>query len=371
MVDPNPPAFESEGGLRGQQPHVPGLRRWLILVALFLGLAAIGWWINTTMAPKAKTVEAPKPIETPVQVTPPDVIAGLTRYLKEPPPIAEAAPPPVQSSPDADQLRLLKLEVATLKEALKTMKEKPAPAPVRTAPVGDSEAQRAAKEKRRKEQDARKSPLIWKADEREERERTNLRMPDSRFVVSAGAGVLPCVLETGIDSDVPGPIIARITQNVYDTPTGQYLIVPQGAKLLGDYNTNLLFGAERTQTRASRLTFPNATYYELRHAPVSDLAGYAGLTGDVDHHWWRLAGAVLLTSALRAGARASGYAGYGGDTTITDQISSEMGQTGGQVAQQKINPALSTKPTIRVPPGTECNVLLTSDVSLPKPYPME
>jgi type IV secretion system protein VirB10 len=166
-----------------------------------------------------------------------------------------------------------------------------------------------------------------------------------------------------MNSDVPGNFTAKISQNVYDTKTGQHLLVPQGATIGGtDQGETLLYGNQRLPTVALQLVIEDRTY-DLGKAPVTDQVGTNGLTGEVDNHYGRLASAVLISGVLKGGQQMlqaelaqAGGVGY---------VATGIGTSGNQAAQQRIGRALDTRPTIQVFPGQGCQVLLTKPLTLP------
>ncbi|WP_288083629.1 TrbI/VirB10 family protein [Shinella sp.] len=111
--------------------------------------------------------------------------------------------------------------------------------------------------------------------------------PASPFVLQAGA-VIPVALITGIRSDLPGQITAQVTENIYDSPTGRSLLVPQGTRIIGQYDNNVQFGQRRVLLVWNRLIFPNGRSMVLERQPGADTQGYAGLEDGVDYHWWDL-----------------------------------------------------------------------------------
>src|SRR5579885_3096738 len=125
--------------------------------------------------------------------------------------------------------------------------------------------------------------------------------PASAYVLQAGA-VIPAALITGIRSDLPGQITAQVTENIYDSPTGRILLVPQGTRIIGQYDNAVQFGQRRVLLVWNRLIFPNGRSIVLERQPGADAAGYAGLEDGVDYHWWDLAKAAGLSTLLSVGA---------------------------------------------------------------------
>jgi type IV secretory pathway VirB10-like protein len=183
------------------------------------------------------------------------------------------------------------------------------------------------------------------------------------YVLAPWATYLPCIVQPKIISDVPGLFTAKISQNVYDTQTGQHLLVPQGATVGGqDKGEVLLYGNERLPTFTLALTIEERVY-KLDAMPVTDQLGTNGLTGEVDNHWWRLFGAVFIQGALRGGQQAMQMAMV--DAGGAGQVATGIAGAANQVTQQRLGRALDTRPTITVFPGQGCQVLLTKPLALP------
>ncbi|WP_439364192.1 TrbI/VirB10 family protein [Bradyrhizobium sp. DASA03005] len=191
--------------------------------------------------------------------------------------------------------------------------------------------------------------------------------PASPYIVQAGT-VIPGALITGIRSDLPGQITAQVTENVYDTPTGRFLLVPQGARLIGVYDSQVTFGQSRVLLVWTRLIMPNGQSIVLERQPGADTAGYAGLEDQVDNHWGELFKAAALSTFLAIGTEL----GAGSDTNSNDSAiiqalrhgaSDSLNQTGQQVVRR----SLSVQPTLTVRPGVPVRVLVNHDLIL-TPY---
>ncbi|MEH3036021.1 MAG: TrbI/VirB10 family protein [Sphingomonas adhaesiva] len=187
--------------------------------------------------------------------------------------------------------------------------------------------------------------------------------PPSPFVVQAGA-VISAALVTGIRSDLPGQIVAQVTENVYDSPTGRLLLIPQGTRLIGQYDSGVGFGQRRVLLAWTRLIFPNGRSIVLERQPGADAQGYAGLEDGVDHHWWDLAKAAGLSTLLSVGAQA-GSSGEQGDfvRALRQGASDGISQTGRQVVGRQLDIA----PTLAIRPGFPVRVIVTRDLVL-EPY---
>lgn len=135
----------------------------------------------------------------------------------------------------------------------------------------------------------------------ETRNSGNLQMPASPYQVMAGT-VIPAALVTGIQSDLPGDVIATVTEPVYDTATGRHLLIPQGSRLLGRYNSQVSYGQSRLQMVWNRIVLPDTSSLTLDNLVGTDPAGRAGLEDGVDWHWGRVGAGAALTTLLGVGA---------------------------------------------------------------------
>jgi type IV secretory pathway VirB10-like protein len=190
-----------------------------------------------------------------------------------------------------------------------------------------------------------------------------LANPASRYVVQAGA-VIPAALITGIRSDLPGQVTAQVTENVYDSPTGRYLLVPQGSKLIGTYDSQVSFGQDRVLLVWTRLIMPSGRSIVLERQPGADTQGFAGLEDEVDHHWGRLFGAAALSTLLGIGAELGATNNDSAVLTALRRGSTDsLNQTGQQVVRRNLN----IQPTITIRPGFPVRVIVNRDLML-APY---
>lgn len=192
--------------------------------------------------------------------------------------------------------------------------------------------------------------------------------PLSPYELMAGS-LIPATLLTGINSDLPGQITASVSRNVYDTTTGNYLLIPQGTKLIGVYDSSVAYGQNRVLMAWSRLIFPNGDSFDLEGMPGVDLAGMSGLHDLVDNHYFRIFGSALMFSLFGAAGQLSQPKNQNQNVLTNQQIvwgavGQQLSQTGAQLVQKNIN----IQPTIQIRPGTNFNVLLTRDMVLPSPY---
>ncbi|KUM24466.1 conjugal transfer protein TraI [Mesorhizobium loti] len=185
----------------------------------------------------------------------------------------------------------------------------------------------------------------------------------SPYVVQAGT-VIPAALITGIRSDLPGQITAQVTEAVYDSPTGKFLLIPQGAKLFGQYDSSVALGQSRVLLVWTRLIMPDGTSIVLEREPGTDTGGYAGLEDEVDNHWGMLFKAAVLSTLLSVGAEA-GASQNENDLVqaIRSGASNSISQTGQQIIQRQLN----IQPTLTVRPGFPVRVIVARDLIL-APY---
>ena len=198
-----------------------------------------------------------------------------------------------------------------------------------------------------------------------------LRAPVSRYEVKAGT-IIPAVLITGVNSDLPGQLIAQVREPVFDTESGQYLLVPQGARLIGFYDHQVAFGQERVLVTWKRVIFPNGASLSLKDGmPGTDAAGAAGFEDQVNHHLVRVFGNALLLSIISAGVQLSqipsfgqGFTGPSAGNVLGAAVGQELGQTSNELIRRGINIA----PTVEIRPGYAFNVMVTQDLVFPGPY---
>ena len=190
-----------------------------------------------------------------------------------------------------------------------------------------------------------------------------LAKPASPFVVQAGT-VIPAALITGIRSDLPGQITAQVTENVYDTPTGRARLIPQGARLIGIYDSQVAFGQSRVLLVWTRLIMPNGRSIVLERQPGADTAGYAGLEDEVDNHWGELFKAAALSTLLGVGTE---LGSSGNDSDIIQALRRGAGDALNQTGQQVVRRNLNIQPTLTIRPGFPVRVIVNRDLVL-EPY---
>jgi type IV secretion system protein VirB10 len=182
----------------------------------------------------------------------------------------------------------------------------------------------------------------------------------SPYIIQAGT-VIPAALITGIESDLPGQITAQVTENVYDSPTGQYLLIPQGARLIGQYNSEVAYAQTRVQLIWTRLIMPDGQSIVLDNQPAADTQGYSGLQDGVNNHWGAIFEAALLSTFLSVGAEA-GTSNQ--ENNLIQAIRSGASDSFNHAGQQVVERELNIQPTLTIRPGFPVRVIVNRDLVL-------
>ncbi|MGE4262180.1 TrbI/VirB10 family protein [Shewanella sp.] len=189
--------------------------------------------------------------------------------------------------------------------------------------------------------------------------------PLSKYELNVGT-IIPAVLISGMNSDIPGALIAQISQNVYDSATGKYLLLPQGARLYGVYDSNVTYGQSRGVSAWTRINYPDGTRLNLGGMEGMDVEGYSGFEDEVDHHYWKTFGNAALLGMISGTAQAGiSDESRSGDTksAIADGVTQQFAQTGSSLIQKN----LDVQPTIKIRPGYKFNIMVNKDIML-TPY---
>lgn len=189
--------------------------------------------------------------------------------------------------------------------------------------------------------------------------RERLSLPLSASILQAGS-VIPAALITGIRSDQPGLVTAQVTENVYDSPTGRRLLIPQGSRLLGDYDSDIGFGQRRVMLAWTRLILPDGRTLVLERQPASDPSGFAGLEDGIDFHWDGVLKAALVSTLLGVG----GEFGSGSDSNLARALRRGSQDSIGRAGDQIVSRELGIRPTLTIRPGFPVRVLVTKDIVL-------
>jgi type IV secretion system protein VirB10 len=211
-----------------------------------------------------------------------------------------------------------------------------------------------------------KEAFLSKAGSAQTRNSGSLQLPTSPYQVMAGT-VIAAALVTGIKSDLPGDVIATVTEPIYDTATGKFLLIPQGARLMGKYNSQVSYGQSRTQVVWNRVILPDTSSFQLDNLVGADPAGYAGLEDGVDWHWDRILAGAAMTTLLGIGAElAAPENRQDGDRVIIagrDGLQDSVNQVGQEMTRRNMN----IQPTLTNRPGLPVRIIVNRDLVL-RPY---
>jgi type IV secretion system protein VirB10 len=194
-----------------------------------------------------------------------------------------------------------------------------------------------------------------------------LQTPASPYQLMAGT-VIAASLVTGLNSDLPGFVIAQVTENIFDTVSGRYLLLPQGSRLIGKYDNIVAFGQERALVIWQRIILPDGSSVVIDSLPATDTGGYAGLADQVDLHTWQLLKGVALATVLGVGSElVFGGIGGSGDSDLIRALQLSTQSTTNRAGQRLVERHLNVQPTITVRPGWPLRVIVHKDIIL-RPY---
>jgi type IV secretory pathway VirB10-like protein len=200
--------------------------------------------------------------------------------------------------------------------------------------------------------------------------RETRQAPVSKYEIKMGWKI-PAFLIDGLNSDLPGQVCAQVRENVYDTATGKYLLIPQGAKVCGTYDSQVAMGQERALMVWNRIMFDDGSSLSLNGMPGADQAGYAGFEAEVDNHYVRVFTSAALLSVITAGVTFSQPQQSGGNNSAlnaSQTLSSALGQQLGQTSTSIIQRDLKIQPRLTQQPGYRFNIQVTRDIAFPAPY---
>jgi type IV secretion system protein VirB10 len=313
--------------------------------------------------------------------TTPDGLNNLPRdYSNIPKPVPKLGPPlpgdlgrPIlnagtgntatPASPDPERQRIVQeREAARVSRLFAATNVQPSPGTMPTQPSASAPPASTASANELMSQDRKLAFLEASADRRTVSP-DRVAAQASPYVLQAGA-VIPAALLTGIRSDLPGQVTAQVTENVYDSPTVKICLVPQGARLIGQYDAQVAFGQTRALLVWTRLIMPNGRSIVLERQPGADAEGYSGLEDEVDNHWGTLFKAAILSTLLSIGSEV-GTSGTEDD--LIRAIRRGGADSVNQIGQRVVGRSLNVQPTITIRPGFPVRVLVTRDLVL-EPY---
>ena len=192
--------------------------------------------------------------------------------------------------------------------------------------------------------------------------------PLSPFELKRGS-VIPATLITGINSDLPGRIISQVSQHVFDSATGHHLLIPQGTRLFGRYDSKVTFGQRRALVIWTDIVFPDGATLQIGGMAGTDAQGYGGFSDQVDNHYFEVFGSAILVAAIGAGIDMALPDDRGSaDNSATDAARRSFAETFAEVADRTIGQNMEVQPTLEVRPGYIFNVLVDQDLVFPKAF---
>lgn len=190
-----------------------------------------------------------------------------------------------------------------------------------------------------------------------------LQTPASPYQLMAGT-IISASLVSGLNSDLPGLVIAHVTENVFDSVSGRFLLLPQGARLIGKYDNVIAFGQERALVVWQRIILPDGSSVVIDNLPATDTGGYAGLADAVDLHTWKLLKGIALATVLGIG---NNLAFAAADSDILKALRESTGQATNRAGQRLVEKNLNVQPTLTVRPGWPLRIIVHKDMVL-RPY---
>jgi type IV secretion system protein VirB10 len=230
----------------------------------------------------------------------------------------------------------------------------------RSITAGDLEAGDAVSDQ------AHKLSFLKAAPEKDVYNPHALQKPASPYQLMAGT-VIAASLVTGLNADLPGFVIAQVTENVLDTVSGRYLLIPQGSRLFGKYDNVVAFGQERALVVWHRIIRPDGSSIVIDNLPGTDTGGYAGLEDQVDPHTWKLLKGVALATVLGIGSQLAVGTTSSGDSDLVKALQQSVQSTTNRAGQRLVERNLNVQPTITVRPGWPLRVIVHKDLVL-RPY---
>lgn len=388
----NEPDRAASMRLRAERPRVTRLSRKVLAGGAAIGLVAISGALLWALQNNRSRSTAPAELYTTDHHTVADGLTGLPRDYagvpRQAPPLGPALPGDLgrpilnaQNAPsatiptiDSEQQRVSQeIEAARLSRLFASTNIRELASPAAQAPSADASptapnqtAQPTGDEAFALNGQDRKLAFVNGPIDRRTTSPDRVAAPASSYAVQAG-NVIPASLITGIRSDLPGQITAQVTENVYDSPTGRFLLIPQGARLIGTYDSKISFGQSRVLLVWTRLIMPNGRSIVLERQPGADTAGHAGLEDEVDNHWGALFRAALLSTLLGVGSQLGSGSDTGNNGDIIQALrrgsSDSLNQTGQKVVQRNLN----IQPTLTIRPGFLVRVIVNRDLVL-EPY---
>ncbi|WP_447753401.1 TrbI/VirB10 family protein [Sphingopyxis fribergensis] len=370
--------------LRGSPARVARFRRGAIVLLAGGALAAIAGVTWMALKPVSFAIVQSDDERAPVAGKPGDAIAGAPTSYGEVPrlgpplpgdlgrpilkhqqerglaPIADpAADAAARAAAEAEAERQrLAAEAKAARESGVMVQVSGRPAPVAVpaagAPTQPSEETEAAS------RSERNASLVGRAGDDDDINPHRLTPPVSPWTLHAGS-VIAASLITGLNSDLPGFVTAQITENVYDSVTGSTLLVPQGSRLFGSYDSKVAYGQSRALIVWQRILLPDGSSIRIDNVPATDTQGYAGLADRIDRHSWQLLKGVILSTLLGVGTELGSGSS---DSDLVEAIRDSSQQAGARAGDQIVGKSLDIAPTLKVRPGWPLRIVVHKDILL-------
>ena len=308
------------------------------------------------------TPPAPKPQKVRPAYVPVPRISDLRKQNQEQRLLAASAPTSIQAFRDQASSPQTSNNSDTLAEVSRLLSNAPVNNSVQTGTPFTPQ------------QSNRPDPNGWdrkdaftKQDLPEEYSKFMVSSPRSAFELKSGT-LLPCVLISGLNSDLPGNMIAQVSENVWDTATGRYLLIPRGSRLIGTYDNQISYGQSRVLVMWSRLIFPDGASLVLDNLKGADQSGYSGFKGQVNRHWGSIISSALFVSLLGAGVELAAPTSNGDRdkndprSILAENAASAVAEAITQIIQREAN----RQPTIKIKPGYRFMIFVQHDIIFPR-----
>ena len=381
---PRPQAPPQQMRLHPSRPTVTRLSRKMLLGLSLAATLAIVAALGVALWPHARTPQS-ETINTGNRNTP-EGLASMPKTYAEVaksaptlgPPLpgdlgkpmlkAGVSPPPIPAAqPTPEQQRLAQEQDAARTSRLFAVNTA-APAPQPAAPPSSNTATPHVNQSSSdptSTENMQENKIAFASSEPDQQTVSPARIehPASPYIIQSG-WVINGALAKGAKTDLPGDIHAQVTQNVYDSPTGRFLLIPQGSMLQGKYNSQVSFGQTRMQMVWTRLIFPNGNSISLGHLPGADGEGNAGVEDGVDEHWGSIFKAAILSTVLSVGAEAGTS---DTENNLAQAIRAGASQSINQAGEQIVERNLNIQPTLTARFGLPVTVAVDQDLIL-EPY---
>lgn len=207
-------------------------------------------------------------------------------------------------------------------------------------------------------------------EQKNSRETVEFNYPSTPFTLMEGT-MIEATLQTGVSSALPGNIVGIINRDVYDSINQNYLIIPRGTRIIGEYESGIAFDQRKMMMSWKRLLFPDGRSINLPSFPTHDLEGMSGLGGDVNTHFWRIFGQSAMLSLIGAGASLAvspNRSGLFGAMSARELIAVQIAEDFQRVANMVLQRNMNRQPTIEIEAGTPFIIYLLDDLSFEEPY---